>query len=93
MGRQNGTSATVARIAAGLSLAAGLACLAGAGEARAAVTGTGGGPETTITAPHTRPSGQTVPPGASAAPTHDPEARTERHRELDRVLNGICRGC
>ncbi|MCC0806400.1 hypothetical protein FPV16_09255 [Methylobacterium sp. W2] len=62
-------------------------------EARAAVTGTGGGPETTVTAPHTSTTGQTVPPGAAGAPIVDPNERTERQKRLDRVLNGICQGC
>ncbi|KQO43616.1 hypothetical protein [Methylobacterium sp. Leaf85] len=60
-------------------------------EARAAVTGTGGGPETTVTAPHTSTTGQTVPPGAAGAPS-EPNERTDRQKRLDRVLNGICQG-
>ncbi|WP_051439726.1 hypothetical protein [Methylobacterium sp. 10] len=71
----------------------GLSFLAGLPEARAAVTGTGGGPETTVTAPHTSTTGQTVPPGAAGAPIVDPNERTERQKRLDRVLNGICQGC
>ncbi|MDR7039896.1 hypothetical protein J2X36_004674 [Methylobacterium sp. BE186] len=58
-------------------------------SASEAVTGIGGGPETTITAP----SGQTVPPGAASAPTSDPTERTRRQRELDPILDGICAGC
>ncbi|WP_236960861.1 hypothetical protein [Methylobacterium durans] len=78
-----------ARAIAGLTL-----CLAPTGlAAEAARTGTGGGPETTVTAPHTAVSGQTVPPGAAAAPTTDPGARTQRQRDLDRVLGGVCTGC
>lgn len=71
----------------------GLSFLIGLPEARAAVTGTGGGPETTVTAPHTSTTGQTVPPGAAGAPIVDPHERTERQKQLDRVLNGICQGC
>ena len=56
-------------------------------------TGTGGGPETTVNAPYRSPVGQTVPPGRAAAPTHDPEQRTERQRNLDSVLDSICRNC
>jgi hypothetical protein len=56
-------------------------------------TGTGGGPETTVNAPYRSPVGQTVPPGRAAAPTHDPEQRTERQRNLDSVLGSICRAC
>ncbi|GJE44134.1 hypothetical protein [Methylobacterium soli] len=76
-----------------LSALAGLsqACLPAL--AQIAVTGTGGGPHTTITAPHTSPVGQTVPPGAAAAPVVDPDARTDRQRRLDGVLGGICTGC
>lgn len=61
--------------------------------ARPALTGTGGGPETTITAPYTAPTGQTLPPGSGAAPMLDPSERTERQRNLDRVLDGICDSC
>ncbi|MBO1022774.1 hypothetical protein IPV08_22710 [Methylobacterium sp. SD274] len=71
----------------------GLSFLMGLSEARAAVTGTGGGPETTVTAPHTSTTGQTVPPGAAGAPIVDPNERTDRQKRLDRVLNGICQGC
>lgn len=76
-----------------LVLAAGLVFESGSLAARPALTGTGGGPETTITAPHTAPTGQTVPRGLVDSSTTDPEARTERQRNLDRVLDGICTGC
>lgn len=71
------------------------ALLLGSGSlgARPALTGTGGGPETTVTAPYTAPTGQTVPDGAAASPTNDPSVRSERQRDLDRVLEGICVGC
>lgn len=77
-------------------LAAAGVCLLTSGPVAAAataVTGTGGGPETTITAPHTSASGQTLPPGAAAAPIADPEARAPRQEALDRVLDGVCSGC
>ncbi|HEV7439050.1 MAG TPA: hypothetical protein VGN94_05410 [Methylobacterium sp.] len=61
--------------------------------AQTAVTGTGGGPDTTITAPHTSAVGQTLPPGTAAAPIVDPGARTDRQKDLDGVLKGICTGC
>jgi hypothetical protein len=71
-----------------------LGVLAGAGPAMAGpYTGTGGGPETTANAPYRSSVGQTVPPGRAAAPTHDPEQRTERQRKLDSVLDSICRSC
>ncbi|WP_311275890.1 hypothetical protein [Methylobacterium sp. WCS2018Hpa-22] len=76
-----------------IAVALGLSFLVGLSGARAAVTGTGGGPETTVTAPHTSTTGQTVPPGAAGAPIVDPNERTDRQKQLDRVLNGICRGC
>ncbi|KQP77537.1 hypothetical protein ASF57_19245 [Methylobacterium sp. Leaf117] len=76
-----------------LALTLGLALGTGSLAAQPALTGTGGGPETTITAPHTAPTGQTMPPGAASAPTVDPDARTARQRDLDRVLNGICVDC
>ena len=69
--------------------------VAGAGLAAQAgpYTGTGGGPETTINAPYRSAVGQTVPPGAAAAPTHDPNARTQRQKDLDAVLGSICDAC
>ncbi len=76
-----------------VAVALGLSFLVGLSGARAAITGTGGGPETTITAPNTSTTGQTVPPGAVGAPIVDPNERTDRQKRLDRVLNGICRGC
>lgn len=82
------------RITAGiLSSLAGLVLGAGGLAARPALTGTGGGPETTITAPYTTSTGQTVPPGRARRPEADTDARTERQRDLDRVLDGICTGC
>ncbi|MHC2002972.1 hypothetical protein ACYQR9_21425 [Methylobacterium sp. CM6241] len=62
-------------------------------SARPAMTGTGGGPETTVTAPYTALTGQTVPSGTAAVPTNDPSERTVRQRDLDHVLDGICVGC
>ena len=56
-------------------------------------TGTGGGPETTINAPYRSAVGQTVPPGAAAAPVHDPNRRTQRQKDLDAVLGSICDTC
>lgn len=76
-----------------LAAALALLCLPAVPSALAAVTGTGGGPETTVTAPHTSTTGQTLPPGAAGAPIVDPNERTERQKKLDRVLNGICKGC
>jgi hypothetical protein len=76
-----------------LALAGGLIFGSGSLSARPALTGTGGGPETTITAPHTAPTGQTVPRGLIDGPAVDPETRTERQRNLDRVLDRVCTGC
>lgn len=59
----------------------------------AAFTGTGGGPETTINAPYRSSVGQTVPPGAGAAPLHDPRERTRRQKDLDAVLGSVCDKC
>lgn len=61
--------------------------------ARPELTGTGGGPETTVTAPYTASTGQTVPSGTMAIPTATPSERTEREKTLDRVLDGVCVGC
>ncbi|KQT47926.1 hypothetical protein ASG52_10640 [Methylobacterium sp. Leaf456] len=64
------------------------------GSAGAApITGTGGGPETTVNAPYRAGTGQTVPPGRDAAPDIDPNARTERQKRLDGVLDSICESC
>ncbi|QEE40429.1 MULTISPECIES: hypothetical protein [unclassified Methylobacterium] len=57
------------------------------------VTGTGGGPETTVNAPYRSSVGQTVPPGRAAAPLHDPNAWTTRQKDLDPVLGSICDAC
>jgi hypothetical protein len=71
-----------------------LALAAASGSAQAGpYTGTGGGPETTVNAPYRSSVGQTVPPGRATAPTHDPEQRTDRQRQLDSVLDSICRSC
>lgn len=59
----------------------------------AGYTGTGGGPETTVNAPYRSSVGQTVPPGRNAAPSIDPNSRTERQERLDSVLDSICNGC
>lgn len=57
------------------------------------VTGTGGGPETTIYAPHRAPTGRTVPPGREGAPSTDPQERTPRQKALDPVLGSVCESC
>lgn len=84
---------TMLRTTAPARLALGLFLLAGSGAAQAAVTGTGGGPESAVKAPHTRSSGQTVPSGGADLDLVDPTERTERQRRLDRVLDGICSDC
>ena len=61
--------------------------------AAAPYTGTGGGPETTVNAPYRSSVGQTVPPSRAAAPDIDPDRRTQRQRDLDRVLDSICTAC
>ncbi|GEP01288.1 hypothetical protein [Methylobacterium haplocladii] len=60
-----------------------------------AETGTGGGPASTVTAPHTTSVGQTKPPGAAAGPgpSEGREARTEQMRKDDQIMKGICIGC
>ncbi|AWB19962.1 hypothetical protein DA075_02620 [Methylobacterium currus] len=59
-------------------------------------TGTGGGPASTIRAPNTTGTGQTVPkPGAlgpDATGTVTPRNRQEEKRE-DQIMKGICIGC
>ncbi|GJE56024.1 hypothetical protein [Methylobacterium thuringiense] len=58
-------------------------------------TGTGGGPTSTVTAPHTTSVGQTKPPGAAAGPgpAETREGRTERMNKDDKIMKGICIGC
>ena len=77
-------------------LAVTLAALIPAGHALAqAQTGTGGGPNTTITAPNTSSVGQTVPrPGAGGANNlGDRETRTANEKKDDQIMRGICIGC
>lgn len=58
-------------------------------------TGTGGGPETTVTAPHTAPTGQVVPRPHLLAPW--PGGTVEEKREGrpkdSHLMRGICVGC
>lgn len=85
---------------------AGLFALAVIGSAPAAhaqsaidQTGTGGGPTSTITAPHTTSVGVTKPPGGAgtvdASRSGDMIAERDRREKIknDRISNSICRGC
>ncbi|QRE76290.1 hypothetical protein [Methylobacterium aquaticum] len=58
-------------------------------------TGTGGGPRSTITAPHTSAVGATVPsPGAADTRLERRiDDRTRQERLDDRIDGGICVGC
>ncbi len=58
-------------------------------------TGTGGGPRSTITAPHTSSVGATVPtPGpADTRLERRIDDRTRQERVDDRIDSGICAGC
>lgn len=58
-------------------------------------TGTGGGPRSTITAPHTTATGVTKPPGIGEGPATPAEQRELQRieRENDRIDGGICDGC
>ena len=58
-------------------------------------TGTGGSPNSTITAPNTTATGVTKPPGAEEGP-ETPRDRRELEqikRQDDRIENSICDGC
>jgi hypothetical protein len=58
-------------------------------------TGTGGGPETTVTAPFTNSLGVTKPPGVPLSGTPG-DGTGEHHRERalsDRIQRSICQGC
>lgn len=63
--------------------------------AQADVTGTGGGPRSTQTAPNTTATGVTKPPSRDASPTSqdDPDRLTRDERQQDRIDTGICTGC
>lgn len=69
----------------------------GAALAQAATTGTGGGPASTVTAPHTSAVGRTMPPAggdAGAATAGDNrERRTPEQKTDDNITKGICIGC
>jgi hypothetical protein len=58
-------------------------------------TGTGGGPNTTITAPNTNSLGVTKPPGTSLGPGEVPSRREERRERAltDKIDRSICDGC
>lgn len=62
--------------------------------AQADRTGTGGGPDSTITAPHTRSTGQTVPSGrADREMERRIDERTGMEKRDDVIDKSICRGC
>ncbi|GJD55505.1 hypothetical protein [Methylobacterium dankookense] len=58
-------------------------------------TGTGGGPDSTITAPYTNREGVTKPPGTSLGPGEvpSPKAQSRERREIDKIEGSICKGC
>ncbi len=74
-----------------------LATLAPVSALAQAVTGTGGGPTSTVTAPNTSPTGRTMPPAGGAAGLatagEDRRDRTPVQKEDDKISNGICIGC
>ena len=58
-------------------------------------TGTGGGPETTITAPHVAPTGRVIPrPQTLGSPTGDEAGKKPEPPVKDSfLLKDICVGC
>lgn len=72
-----------------------LAILAADAALAQAQTGTGGGPTSTVTAPHASSVGRVMPPsrGTGAAPADETRERTPREAENDKVMRGICIGC
>ncbi len=72
-----------------------LLALAAPAAAQADLTGTGGGPLSTQTAPYTTAEGVTKPPSRDASPTSrdNPERRTREELENERIESGICIGC
>lgn len=63
--------------------------------AQADLTGVGGGPLSTVTAPNTTAAGVTRPPSRDASPTwrHNPDRRSREELEDERIESGICIGC
>lgn len=90
------------RIRTARSLVLGLALASGAAfpglaqsEMAPSRTGTGGGPASTITAPHTNSLGVTKPPGTSLGPAETPSSRelSEQRATTNRIERSICIGC
>lgn len=69
--------------------------LAAPAMAQADLTGTGGGPLSTQTAPYTTSVGVTKPPSRDASPTwrDTPDRLSHRELEDDRIESSICIGC
>ena len=94
--RPSTTRPSLTRLAGILALPVLMLLAPSAASAQAAVTGTGGGPASTIYAPNTSSVGQTMPPtGAAGAATAgaNREARTAEQKEADKITRGICIGC
>jgi len=71
-----------------------LACPALHAQTNLDETGTGGGPSSTITAPYTTSTGQTVPRrGADRLRERRDGDLTREERRGDRIDTGICIGC
>lgn len=64
-------------------------------SARADLTGTGGGPYSTVTAPNTTAVGVTKPPSRDASPTwrDNPDRRSRQELDNESIESGICIGC
>ena len=81
--------AIVATLVTGGAILAALPALAQADR-----TGTGGGPDSTITAPYTRSTGQTVPSGQGDREMERRIDERSRMEKRDDVIDqSICRGC
>jgi len=82
-------------LSTGLLMAGLLWSAAAAAQAPPDRTGDGGGPRSTITAPHTNSLGVTMPrPGNADAPFERRlQDRTADERRNDRIDTGICIGC
>ncbi|WP_423794450.1 hypothetical protein [Methylobacterium durans] len=87
-------ASALARGAAGLCLVLAMPVGLCAQERMPDRTGTGGGPNTTITAPYTNSEGVTKPPG-SLGPGEVPSAAEQRRERSadDRIERSICQGC
>ncbi|MEH3148395.1 MAG: hypothetical protein PGN34_24415 [Methylobacterium frigidaeris] len=86
---------SIARVLIAAAGMLGLAAGAAQAKDQPDQTGTGGGPGTTVTAPYTTSTGQTVPRPGAADRTMERrlDDLTREERRNDAIDDSICRGC